>query len=536
MRTRPSTPVGADPENRRRLGTFDLTDHRRAWIGALVLFALALTLRLWHLGSIHELIFDETYYVKDGWTIVHHGVEMSWPKDIDPAFESGDVNIYEDRGAYVVHPSLGKWLIGLPMLLLGADSAWTWRLANAILGSLTVPLVVFAGRRLMRSTTVGLIAGLLLAVDGLHIVHSRTSLLDLPLTFFVLAAFAALLVDRDRFRARLAMAATEALNTLPEDDGTNGHAATASRIGPLQAGWRPWRLAAGVLLGMACSVKWSGLYFLAAFGIMTVLWDWWARHTVHERHWARRGLVRDAIPAFFAMVGSALVVYVASWTGWFVSAKGYLRHWAEENGHSTGIGILDALRSLWHYHVEAYTFHVGLDSEHPYMATPLSWPLMLRPTSFYYRNHPYGENGCLVEKCSAQILAVGNPLIWWLGTLAVVATIALVLLRRDGRAWPALMGLAGGYLPWVLLYSDRTIFTFYAVAFEPFMVLCLAYVLGLAIGPPGADRERRLAGGLFAASVLTLIVLISAYFWPIWSGQVIPTEQWQWRIWLPTWI
>ena len=85
------------------------------------------------------------------------------------------------------------------------------------------------------------------------------------------------------------------------------------------------------------------------------------------------------------------------------------------------------------------------------------------------------------------------------------------------------------------MYTDRTIFTFYAVVFEPWLVLCLAYVLGLVIGPRDADPDRRLAGGLFVGSLLTLTVLVSAFFWPVWTGDVIDTEQWRWRIWLPGW-
>ncbi|MGL1715235.1 phospholipid carrier-dependent glycosyltransferase, partial [Vibrio parahaemolyticus] len=41
--------------------------------------------------------------------------------------------------------------------------------------------------------------------------------------------------------------------------------------------WRPWLLATGVLLGAACAVKWSGIYFLAFFGVYTVLADMFMR-------------------------------------------------------------------------------------------------------------------------------------------------------------------------------------------------------------------------------------------------------------------
>ena len=320
---------------RRRLKTFDLPASRAAWAGAMALLGLALVLRLWGLGAIEELIFDETYYVKDGYAITQEGVEMSWPEEPDAAFEAGDIDSYEADGAYVVHPPLGKWLIGGGMTLLGADSPWGWRLSSALLGSLAVLLLARIGRRLFRSTTAGLIAGLLLAVDGVTLVHSRTSLLDPFLMFFALAAFGALLIDRDRFRERLALAAAR----------MHMSAEAAPALGA-SGGLRPWRLLAGLLLGMACSVKWSGLYFVAVFGIMTVLWDWWARHTAAQRDWLLGGLVRDAIPAFFAIVGTALVTYVVSFAGWFASDTGYNRHVAAEKGLGTGNGLLDSLHSL----------------------------------------------------------------------------------------------------------------------------------------------------------------------------------------------
>ncbi|PWH07085.1 dolichyl-phosphate-mannose--protein mannosyltransferase [Brachybacterium endophyticum] len=495
----------------------------RAWAGVILVTVLALVLRVYHLGSIHDLIFDETYYVKDGWTLIHNGVEMNWPDKPDPAFTSGDVNSYEDSGEYVVHPPIGKWVIGLGMLILGGDSSWGWRLSVAVLGSLSVLMCTLITRRLFRSTGIGLIAGLLLAVDGLHLVMSRTSLLDLVLMFFALAAFGALLIDRDRFREKLARHAAAAVvrgETLP--------------LLGYRAGFRPWRLSAGILLGLACSVKWSGIYFLAIFGIMTVLWDWWARRRVGERRWMVNGLFRDAVPAFVAMVGGALLTYLVSWTGWFASDKGYMRNWAEENGHPDGNPVVNALRSLLHYHSEAYDFHIHLDSPHPYQANPLGWLLQIRPTNFYYRSYDYGQMGCQVEKCASQVFSVGNPLIWWLGALSIVVVIVVGVWKRDGRAWAALAGIVAGYLPW-LMYLDRTIFTFYSVVYEPWLIMCLAYALGLLVGPPGADRERKLAGTLLCGSLLTLIVLISAFFWPIWTGQVIDVRQWEWRMWLPSW-
>ena len=62
---------------------------------------------------------------------------------------------------------------------------------------------------------------------------------------------------------------------------------------------------------------------------------------------------------------------------------GYARDWAASQPPSL---IPEAIRSLWHYHAEAWKFHVGLDSPHPYGSNALSWFLQARPTSFYYES------------------------------------------------------------------------------------------------------------------------------------------------------
>ena len=91
--------------------------------------------------------------------------------------------------------SLGEQLFGM--------TPFGWRFVVAVTGTLAVLMVARIGRRLFRSTLLGCIAGLLLAVDGMAFVHSRTALLDPLLMFWALAAFGALLIDRDRTRGRL---------------------------------------------------------------------------------------------------------------------------------------------------------------------------------------------------------------------------------------------------------------------------------------------------------------------------------------------
>ena len=142
------------------------------------------------------MIFDETYYVKDAWTLGQNGSERAWPDNPNPNFESGNVNSYLDQAQYVVHPPIGKWVIYLGMLLFGADNSFGWRFSVALLGTLAVPLIIATARLLTGSKLYAVAAGLLLAIEGQSIVLSRTSILDGVLAFFVLLGFYFLVLDQ----------------------------------------------------------------------------------------------------------------------------------------------------------------------------------------------------------------------------------------------------------------------------------------------------------------------------------------------------
>src|SRR5690606_14980896 len=526
------------------------------WGGPLLVTLLAGVLRFWNLGSPKGVIFDETYYAKDAWALVHRGFEVNWAKNANSQILSsgGDVPIPADA-AYVVHPPVGKYVIGLGELIFGFEP-FGWRFMTALLGTLSVLMLCRIGRRLFRSTFLGCLAGALMAVDGLHFVMSRTALLDGVLMFFVLAAFGCLLVDRDRAREKLAAA-------LPADaDGRvrpNARVAEDTRIG-----FRPWRLAAGLFLGLAIGTKWNGLYILAAFCVMAVLWDVGARRVAGARRPRTAVLRHDLGWAFLSTVPVAVVPYVVSclgaalpstvtvavltdavsWLGWTLAPSdgtgGYYRDWATRGGRGRDWSWLfpDWWRSLWHYENQVYEFHVGLSSPHTYESNPWSWIVAGRPVSYFYESPAPGRDGCPAdagEKCAREVLALGTPMLWWLACFAVLYVLWRWLFRRDWRAGAIACGIAAGYLPW-FLYQERTIFYFYAVVFLPFLCLAVAMLLGALVGPPRSTDTRRVAGAT-AAGVLTLLIAWNfIYFWPLSAGQAIPIDDWRARMWLDAWV
>ena len=501
------------------------------WLLPLAVTVFGGIIRFWRLGVPHNLVFDETYYVKDAYSLLVHGYEASWGQDPNPRFEAGDVSMLGTDPEYVVHPPVGKWMIALGIHFGGGiTSSFAWRLSAAICGTLAILMIARIGRRLFASTALGTLAGLFLAVDGQAIVHSRVSLLDPFLMFFVLAAFGALLIDRDHARRRLAVRTAAVLDA-------GGDLGDGPRLGV-----RWWRLAAALLIGLAIGTKWSGLYFFAVFGLMSVAWDMSARRAVGVRHWVRAGIVRDGVVAGFSMVGIALATYLASWTGWFLSSNGWGRQWAAQNPGQGELWMPPALRSLWKYHLDMWHFNTTLETPHAYQANPLGWIVQWRATSYFYPTDVSSLQGsaavhaCGADACSQAITALGNPLIWWGGAAAALVAVFWLFRFRDWRAGAVLSGIVGGWFPW-FLYMRRTIFTFYSVAFVPWVVLTLVYLLGLLIGPrtPGEERSRSLAI-VWVAAFVTLVVAVGAFFYPVWTAWVIPYQQWHLRMWLQSWV
>jgi dolichyl-phosphate-mannose-protein mannosyltransferase len=521
---------------RSRLLGYRPTDVMWGWLGPLIVAAVGGFLRFWHLGEPHQLIFDETYYVKQAYSLLQYGYERGVSSSIkspDARFTHGAPNVFGTQPDFVVHPPVGKWVIAVGEKIFGVTSSFGWRFSVALLGTISILMIGRAARRMFGSTLLGTIAAILLAFDGQHFVHSRTGLLDPILMFWAFAAFCALLIDRDHSRAVLA----RKVGTLQEARASKTDASTrpaAMIFGPW-LGWRPWRWVAGICLGLAMGTKWTGVFFLVAFGLMTAFWDMGARRAAGVRRWWWGALVLDGLYAGLLMVGLTVSVYLASWAGWFAAKDSYDRQWAVTHPATTFAWVPDSLRSLWHYHQEMYTFNINVTSFHPYQTNPWSWLIQGRPTSFFYEGPKKGQEGCLVAQCSKAITSIGTPTLWWGATIAILVLLFMWALRRDWRAGAILAGFAGGYLPW-FNFQHRTIFSFYEVAFVPFVVLAVTYVLGLGIGGPEVSPRRRQIGLLAAGVFVVASVACFAFFYPIYTAQVIPNSQWQMRMWLPSWI
>ena len=501
-----SPPPGNDREQRaRQLEPGPLSGALRGWLVTLAVALVGGVVRFWNLGFPTDKgtpLFDEKHYVPHAAQVLRNGG-------------------YEDNAGYelIVHPPLGKQLIAIGQWLFGYDAVG-WRFASALAGALTILLVVRIARRLTRSDLLAAIAGVLLIADGMSHVQSRMGMLDVFLTFFVVVAFACLLVDRDQMRSRLAVAVRE---------GWVGNSA----FGP-SLGFRWWRFGAGVALGLACGVKWSGAWYIAFFGVLSVLWGATARRSAGVRRPWLGAFAKDLLPSLFALALIPVLTYLATWWAWFASETAIDRHVA-------GVKIPEdswipaPLRALWYYSGNVLDFHTKLvtseTNNHPWESKPWTWPMGLRPMLYYYEG---AVTGCGAATCIGATMLLGTPALWWVAFPVLAWALWQSIAKLDWRYAAVLVGYGAGFLPW-FTNVERQMYFFYAMPLAPFLVLGIVLVLGEVLGSASAGKERRGTGMLAVALYVGLVVANFVWLWPILNGIPITPEMWEAQRWLPSW-
>jgi dolichyl-phosphate-mannose--protein O-mannosyl transferase len=153
----------------------------------------------------------------------------------------------------------------------------------------------------------------------------------------------------------------------------------------------------------------------------------------------------------------------------------------------------------------------------------------------YYESAANGEAGCTFDSCSTAITSLANPAIWWAGSIAVFYLLYRLIRYRTWREGFILMGMLAGYVPW-LMYLNRTVFQFYGIIYEPYMILAITFAISVILGKRTDPEHRRTAGIAWVSAYGVLAILLSIFFYPLWSGMQIPYWYWHIHMWLPGWV
>jgi dolichyl-phosphate-mannose-protein mannosyltransferase len=246
-----------------------------------------------------------------------------------------------------------------------------------------------------------------------------------------------------------------------------------------------------VLLGLTISIKWAAFPVVIPAGY--VLW--------------RKGLLRP----FLAGLWVSAVIYIA-----MVYVERLIIVTANP---------IQAWVDVWEWHLDAAR-KITAAVPHAWGSPWWSWPIMLRPIRYYYGANPDGA--------LRIVLAIGNPLVWWSATLAVLAGLVEVARKVVARKLPAddpLVPIVLGYvflmLPWVPGTRIPYIYN-YLVPYS-FAILALVYWLCRIW-----DRPRWgpwvVVGFTAAALVMTLFFLPLATTFPISEDGLLR------RVWFEYWF
>jgi dolichyl-phosphate-mannose-protein mannosyltransferase len=470
-----------DEEGAPALSRVDRHKARRRWFDNPVLVIVAVTaiaggLRFYHLSSPHVYVFDEVYYAKDGC--------------YDAGFPYKDCKLdHPGEQTLTVHPPLGRWIIAGGEAAFG-NRPFGWRFSSAVAGTLSVTLLAILAYVLFQSGLWAGVAGLLLATENLNFVQSRISMLDIFVALFVVAGMLFLVLDRRwidrRFPVPVSGAATD-IDTLTEPDLDLPPDRPPSPI------FRPWRLACGVALGAATATKWSGGTALIGAIVLSLGWERGRRNAAGLDHPLWETVRDEGFGIFLFLVLVPVAVYLASYGRWFADHHvDFAGWWALQQGMAK--------------------FSINLRATHPYASPAWSWVLLKRPVAYYYECF-----GSKTPNCArpAEIIALGNPLIFW-GSIPALVYATVAWLRGTGLG--AMVRAVGQ----ALLAAAASVVVFNVV------FVALAGVTGFEWTTSAAEKATLLVG-VVAFAGFFLMLLASMGRWQ--ASLVVMAVAWQYLPW-----
>jgi len=492
------------------------------WIGMAVVFLLSASLRFWGLSRFNTLVFDEVYFAKFANDYLRH----------TPFFDT--------------HPPLSKYLIAIGIWLgshfpIGKDtvnnltgsqvSTFSYRWMNALTGSF-IPLVVGAiAYQLSHRRSYAFVASLLTAVDGFFLVESRYALTNIYLVFFGLLGQWFLL---------------RALDNQPGRRGL-------------------WLALSGVCFGASASIKWNGLWFL--FGAYLLWICAWVIRLVKSL----RPVASDSFTTHQSSVSglsnptdtqtplqnlTQLNFLHLIFDLGIIPAVVYSLVWIPHLQQNPTPGFWEMQKQILGYHQ-----HIGSGAqEHPYCSAWYTWPWMIRPVGYFFEKtgntpNPSSALGSAVSATTGQELyydvhGMGNPVLWWLSTLAIILVLSMLVLRIQAWAtvaettaehnipfvqpvdfWIALyliVNYAANLLPW--LRVTRCTFLYHYMGSSIFAFLAIAWIVEQCL--------RSYLVWLRAVGVTIIFFIFLAFlFWlPVYLGLPLSPEEFQLRMLFRSWI
>lgn len=369
------------------------------------------------------------------------------------------------------HPPLAMLIIALGILLFGLNP-FGWRILANCSGILMIPLIYIFAKRLTGNRYAAMIAAILLSVDFMHFVISRMASIEPFVTLFLLCEYLFLF---EYLQTRL---------------NNYGDKAALKNI-----------FVIGLFSGLAIACKWSGLFALPAI-ILVLIWAYLANGVKPIR-------LSIALQYILFLVILPLSIYCLSFVPLYT-----IKH-----ANNFAYFMLETQKNMYQFHT-----HEALDFHNIYASKWWTWPLVLQPMSMaFVMLNP-------VSKLSQSVGLLGNPLVWWGTSAAVIAlTILLVFPKfRKPELYFILLAIAAQYIPYVFINRLSYIYYFYSVL--PLVIIGFAYLVMLLL-----KLKSKIINWLVFIYIVFCIWLFVMFF-PVLSGLNINRDFiYHFLLWFKTW-
>ncbi len=450
----------------------------------LVLIILATATRFFLFGYPKQIVFDEVYFAQ----FVSHYFDQSYYFDI--------------------HPPLAKLIMAGVASLAGKHPSITFQytadgtpytdnfyvLLRGIVSvfGIFLPLVLYAFlKKLFKNRWIAFIGGLLVIFDNALLAQSRFVLTDMFLLVFGIAGLWGILAYRE----------------------AEPH--TRKRISAFILG--------SLGLAAAASVKWTGLVFSGVAGYI-FLYD-----AIVQKTWKMFFKRIIGLGAIIFVVYTSIMTYNLS----LLPYSGPGDDFMSPAFQKTLIGTADSLNPAIHplslpqklieLNKEMYTASSGITATHPYGSKWYTWPFMVRPI--------YLWNEQFTTDIMARIYLLGNPAIWWLGTLtmaiASIWVLGTLFKKKKHETFFAIsilvVGFWGNLLPYIFI--TRVAFLYH---YFPSLLM--------AIGVLSFMLWRTFKNHIIVLTLIMAgIVFLFFYFAPLSYGIPLDTATYQHMVWFPSW-
>jgi predicted membrane-bound dolichyl-phosphate-mannose-protein mannosyltransferase len=409
-------------------------------------------------GFLNGMYFDEVYHART-------------------AYES----LHKMEPTETTHPPLGKIIISLGIAVFGM-TPFGWRIMGALFGVAMVPLMYLFGMRVFKKTEYAFISSFLFTFDFMHFSLSRIATIDIFAVFFIIVMYYYMYkyFEMNFFETGL-----------------------KQTLVPL--------LLCGIFFGLGLATKWITLY--GGLGLAVVLFTFLGLRFCEYRKAREKLGLKSQIPkkdrqknesvvrsfprytvltllwCVLAFVLIPAVIYIMSYIP-FMMVPG--------PGHE--------FSNILTYQKHMYDYHSRLQAAHPFFSSWWEWPIMRKPVWCYM------GQGLPAGKISS-IIMMGNPAVWWTGSLATIVTAVIALCKKEKGMYVILIGAASLYLPWTVA-SRKLLFIYHFFATVPFIVLCATYFFMVL-------RKKfpkfKCIIYIYLAAVLILFVI----FYPVLSGMIV---------------